>query len=92
MFAEFEELRREVAELERAAAVAEGRSAAALERLRGEFGVESVEEAKALLDKLRKKERAAVAADDAARAAYLALREQHKDQIREFLGGSVDGH
>lgn len=87
MLDEFQQLKREVAELERAAAVAEGRSAAALERLRNEFGVKTLEEAKALLAKLRKKERAAAAEDAAAKAAYLELLEKHRDDIKTFLGG-----
>ena len=68
-----QEVRRAYQKLVKASAVAEGRRQAAMDRLRGEFGVQSVEAAKRLLSKLRRRAKARAEAYFAAKAALKQL-------------------
>lgn len=82
---DIEQVRREHQALCKAAGEAAGRRAAALARMEDEFGVKTVEDAEALLAKLRKKEKAALAADFAAKDAYKAMLAEHGPAIEQFL-------
>lgn len=87
MIDNIETLRREHEQLVRAAERAKGKRQAVLDRLKQEFGVGTVEEAETLLVKLRRREKKAAEADYAAKQEYVALLEQNRDAIAQFLEG-----
>lgn len=75
---DYEELKRKVERLERRGAEAEGALKQILSRLKTEFGCASVEEAHALLDRLKKKE-------VAAHAAYIKAKKRFERKFRKEL-------
>lgn len=78
-------LRRTHERLKRKVAEVEARRQAVLIRLEEEFGVKTVEDAAALLVKLRKKEVRAMEEDHAAKKRYEALLEEHREAVEAFL-------
>ncbi len=78
-----QEVRRTYDRLVKAVSVAEGRRLAAMERLRGEFGVKSVPSAKRLLAKLRR--RAKLKAE-----AYFKAKERYK-KLLAVHGAAIEG-
>jgi|GEM_PF-6617276 len=86
MLDEYEQVKRRHAAMKRVVEDRRAAHLAALSRLKDEFGVDSVEDADALLVRLRKKEKAAAEADHRAKQEFKTLEATLGAAVAAFLG------